>query len=102
MKLVIITAAAAYTQDIKNLLKASNIITFSFKEVTGYKDVSKENIETNWFGSETNETESVLFYAFSEDTKTDLLFSNFDAFNAKISSKSKIHIALLSVEKNNF
>lgn len=102
MKLVIITALATYREDIKNLLKTSGIVTFSFTEVTGYKDISKENIETNWFGSEVNETESVLFYAFVEDTKIDQLFLSINSFNGTITSTSNIHIVSLSIEKNNF
>ena len=64
MKLLIITAITEFEKDIKSMLKKANVKVFSYRKVTGYRDVSKEFIESNWFASEMNETESLLFYAF--------------------------------------
>jgi len=102
MKLVIITAIAEYSKDIKKILKTTNVKTFSFKEVTGYKDISEENIDSNWFGSDMNETDSVLFYAFVNRKDIDLLFANIEAFNKQQEAISKIHVVSLAIEKNNF
>ena len=64
MKLLIITAISTFEKDIKKMLKQAEVKTFSYKEVKGYKDISEEALENNWFASEINETESILFYAF--------------------------------------
>ena len=64
MKLLIITAVAAFEKDIKKMLQQAEVTTFSYQEVKGFQDTSKVESETNWFGSEMNETDSFLFYAF--------------------------------------
>ena len=64
MKLVIITAIKLFEKDIKLQLKKADVKTFSFKEVTGYRDSTEDAIESNWFSSEMNQTESIVFYAF--------------------------------------
>lgn len=102
MKLVVITAITEYSKDIKKILKTSNVKAFSFKEVTGYKDISEENIDSNWFGSDMNETDSVLFYAFVNLKDIDSLFANIEAFNEQQETISKIHLVSLAIEKNNY
>ena len=61
MKLVIITAIKLFEKDIKLQLKKAEVKTFSFKEVTGYRDSTEDAIESNWFSSEMNQTESIVF-----------------------------------------
>ena len=67
----------------------------------GYKDVSEEFIETNWFASEMNETESILFYAFVKKENVDLLFQLVADFNAKQETKVQVNVASLNIEKSN-
>jgi hypothetical protein len=55
MKLLIITAIAAFDKTSKKNVETSWCKTFSYKEVTGFKDISEESME-NWFGSEMSET----------------------------------------------
>lgn len=74
MKLLIITAIAIFEKDIKQMLKEAEVKTFTYKEVKGYNDISEEAIEKNWFASEINETESILFYAFVKKENVDNLF----------------------------
>lgn len=101
MKLVIITAISDFSNTIKKILKNSGVKTFTYKEVRGYKDVTEEHIETNWFGSEMNETDSVLFYVFTEVDKIDNLFTKVEEFNQQQEAISKIHIVSLNIEKSN-
>ncbi|WP_333876764.1 hypothetical protein [Flavobacterium sp.] len=101
MKLLIITAIAEFEKDIKKLLKNAEVVTFSYRDVTSYKDVSEEFIETNWFASEMNETESLLFYAFVKKENVDLLFQWVADFNAKQTTKAHVQVAVLHVEKMN-
>ncbi|HNP32920.1 MAG TPA: hypothetical protein PKN96_06480 [Flavobacterium sp.] len=101
MKLVIITSSIAFQKDIKDMLKKAEVKTYSFKEVTGYIDFSDTATQENWFASEVNETESILFYAFVKKENVDHLFNLISEFNTTQESLSHIHIAVLNIEKSN-
>jgi len=101
MKLLLITAITEFESDIKNMLKNAKVKSFSYKNVVGYNDVSEEAIETNWFASEMNETDSILFYAFVDKENVDLFFEIVKDFNAKQETFSQIHVASLNIEKSN-
>ncbi len=101
MKLLIITAITEFEKDIKSLLKKANVKAFSYRNVMGYKDVSEEFIESNWFASEMNETESLLFYAFVKKENVDLFFQLVADFNAKQETKVQVNVAALNIEKTN-
>ena len=101
MKLVIITAIKQFEKDIKLQLKKAEVKTFSFKEVTGYRDSTEDAIESNWFSSEMNQTESILFYAFVKKENVDMLFKLIKNFNSTLKTMSYIHVAVLNIEKSN-
>jgi nitrogen regulatory protein PII len=101
MKLVIITAIKLFEKDIKLQLKKAEVKTFSFKEVTGYRDSTEDAIESNWFSSEMNQTESIVFYAFVKKENVDMLFKLINDFNDKQKTMSHIHVAVLNIEKSN-
>ena len=101
MKLVIITAINEFEKDIIQLLKKAKVETFSYKEVIGYRDNTEDELESNWFSSEMNKSESILFYAFVKKEKVDLLFETINDFNAKQKTLSHIHIAVVNIEKSN-
>ncbi|MET0759463.1 MAG: hypothetical protein ABWZ56_03530 [Flavobacterium sp.] len=101
MKLLIITAISAFDKAIKQMLKQADVKTFTYKEVKGYKDISEESIESNWFASEVNETESILFYAFVKIGNVDKVFDLVSDFNEKQKTLSKIHVAVLNIERSN-
>ncbi|WP_166966005.1 hypothetical protein [Yeosuana marina] len=101
MKLVIITAIKEFEKDIKLQLKKAQVKTFSFREVTGYRDSTEDAVESNWFSSEMNQTESILFYAFVKKENVDLLFGLVNKFNDEQKTMSHIHVAVLNIEKTN-
>ena len=101
MKLVVITAIAEFEKEVKKMLKNAKVLSYSYRDVKGYRDSTEEAIETNWFGSEMNETESVVFYAFVLQQNLDILFDEVKAFNNKQDSVSHVHLAVLGVEKYN-
>lgn len=100
MKLLIITAVTAFGDDIKKILENAGIRNFSFREVTGYSDTSAQTYADNWFATEVNETESVLFYAFTDAEKADAALRLASEFNQKI-GQSHIHVAVLNIENSN-
>ena len=101
MKLLLITAVKEFEKEIKQLLKKASVHSFSYQEVKGYKNSTGEAVESNWFGSEMNETDSILFYAFTAKEKVDALFELVAEFNKEQQSLSHIHIAVLNIEKSN-
>ena len=101
MKLVIITAIKQFEKDIKLQLKKAEVKTFSFKEVRGYRDSTEDAVESNWFSSEMNQTESILFYAFVKKENVDMLFDLIKDFNSTQKTMSHIHVAVLNIEKSN-
>lgn len=101
MKLAIITAVKEFEKDIKLQLKKADVKTFSFREVTGYRDSTEDSIESNWFSSEMNQTESILFYAFVKKENVDKLFVLIQDFNNHQKTLSHIHLAVLNIEKSN-
>ena len=101
MKLLIITAIKEFENEIKQQLKTAKVTTFSCKNVIGYRDSTQDAIESNWFSSEMNKSESILFYAFVPKENVDTLFENINEFNAKQETLSHIHVAVLAIEKSN-
>lgn len=101
MKLLIITAIAEFEKEIIQQFKKAEVITFSYKNVIGYRDNTEDSFESNWFSSEMNKSESLLFYAFVKKEKVDLLFESINEFNAKQKTHSHIHIAVVNIEKSN-
>ena len=101
MKLVVITAIAEFEKDIKKMLKEAKVKSYSYRDVKGFRDASEENVESNWFGSEMNETDSIVFYAFILQQNLDTLFQEVNQFNKEQKTISKVHLAVLTVEQYN-
>jgi hypothetical protein len=58
-------------------------------------------VQNNWFATEINESESVLFYAFVQKENVDKVFDLVSEFNEKQESLSHIHLAMLNIERSN-
>lgn len=101
MKLLLITAVAEFEKEVKSILKKAQVKTYSYKEVTGFRDATDDVMESNWFGTEMNENESILFYAFVTKENVGLVCDLVKEFNAKQETLSHIHIAVLNIEKTN-
>ena len=101
MKLLIITSISEFEKDIKQMLVKANVKNFSYKEVMGYHNTSDEAIGDNWFATEMNENESILFYAFVPSENVALVFNSINEFNAIQESTSKIHVASVNIENSN-
>ncbi len=101
MKLLLITAVSEFENEVKQILNKAQVKTFSYREVTGYRNTSEDAIESNWFGTERNENESIMFYAFVEKENVDAVFNAIGIFNSKQETLSHIHSAVLNIEKSN-
>lgn len=101
MKLLLITAIEAFEKDIKFLLKKSSITSFSYKDIKGFRNLTNESVEDNWFAGSMTESQSIIFYAFVEKEKADQLFNDVATFNNQQRTKSKVHVVVLNIEKSN-
>jgi hypothetical protein len=101
MKLLLITAVAEFGKEVKQILKKAKVKTYSYKEVIGYRNASEDALESNWFGTEMNENESIMFYAFVQKENVELVCDAVAEFNSKQETLSHIHTAVLNIEKSN-
>jgi len=99
MKLLIITSIKAFEKEIKSILKKADVKTYSYRDVTGYRDASELSVKANWFTNDMNEGEAILFYAFVKKENVELVFDMVTAFNEKEASLSSIHVAVMNIEK---
>jgi hypothetical protein len=99
MKLLLITAIQEFEKVIKLILKKSEVKVYTYKSVMGYKDSSDVSLTDNWFASELNERESVIFYAFVPKANVDKVFDLVAEFNELQETVSHIHLAMLNIEK---
>ena len=101
MKLLILTAIKEFEKEIKQQLKKAEVTKFSYKDVIGFRDSTEDALESNWFSSDMNESQSILFYAFVKKENVDRLFESINDFNTKQETLSHIHVAVLNIEKSN-
>lgn len=101
MKLLLITAIAEFGKEVKQILKNAQVKNYSYQEVVGYRNTTQDALNSNWFGTEMNENESLMFYAFVEKENVDLVFDAVIEFNSKQESQSHIHTTILNIEKSN-
>lgn len=99
MKLLLITSIKAFEKEIKTILKKAEVQTYSYRDVTGYRDTSDFLIKENWFANDMNEGEAVFFYAFVKKENVNLVFDMVTEFNKIQESMSTIHVAVVNIER---
>ncbi len=99
MKLLIITSIKAFGEDVKSILKKADVKTYSYRDVTGYRDASELSMQANWFANDMNEGEAILFYAFIKKENVDIVFDMVATFNGNEASLSSIHVAVMNIER---
>ncbi len=99
MKLLIITAVKEFGLEVKKQLKENGVQTYSYREVTGFRDSTMDAVETNWFATEMNETTSLLFFAFVTEQQTESILLELNRFNLTCEVHSKIHASIVPIEK---
>jgi len=100
MKLLIITAIKEFEAAVKKILFDAGIKEFTCENVTGCRDASAESVGNNWFASEVNETDSMLFWVLAPEEKILHAEAGVVQFNATRQSQSRIHLAILKTDKS--
>jgi uncharacterized protein YaaQ len=100
MKLLLITAIEEFETDVINILKHSGVKAFSYQSVKGFKN--NKNEMSNWFGKDDIAVNSLLFTVFSDCNCVDDIYKSVNEFNQKQKTVSRIHIATINLENENF
>jgi uncharacterized protein YaaQ len=100
MKLLLITAIEEFETDVINILKHSGVKAFSYQSVKGFKN--NKNEISNWFGKDDIAVNSLLFTVFSDCNCVDDIYKSVNEFNQKQKTVSRIHIATINLENENF
>ena len=100
MKLLLITAIEEFEADVIDILKHSGVKSFSYQSVKGFKN--NKNEMSNWFGKDDIAVNSLLFTVFSDCNCIDDIYKSVNEFNQKQKTVSRIHIATINLENENF
>lgn len=101
MKLLIITAVHAYEEKVKKILADNRILSYSYTGVTGYRDSTQDEVSSNWFGTEMNKVESLMFFAFVPEPAAEQVFSEIEKINGEADLRSRIHVTIAPIDKHN-
>ena len=99
MKLLIVTAAAQFQNNVFQLFREADIKSFSGSDIDGYKNTAAILKTSSWFPSESSGVESHLFFSFTEEEKIDLLMDLVKRFNKELETDNPIKLVVLSIEK---
>ncbi|MPS75195.1 MAG: hypothetical protein E2590_18920 [Chryseobacterium sp.] len=100
MKLLLITAIEEFEADVIDILKHSGVKSFSYQSVKGFKN--NKNEMSNWFGKDDIAVNSLLFTVFSDCNCIDDIYKSVNEFNQKQKTVSRIHMATINLENENF
>lgn len=101
MKLLIITAVRTFEEQVRKALESNGVLTYSYTSVTGYRDSTKDSVSRNWFATEMNKAESILFFAFVNEETSNRVFDAIEELNTTCDLRSKVHIMVIPIEKYN-
>jgi len=101
MKLLVITAVKAFEESIKTILAENGVFAFSYNTVAGFRDISKEEMNRNWFANPTNKVDSLLFFAMVSEEISEKVFQAVEDLNTTCDLRTKIHIGIMNIEKSN-
>jgi hypothetical protein len=99
MKLLMVTVVEDFHNDVLHMFKQAEINNFSESEIGGHKSPSSILSSSNWFSSEKSETQSNIFFSFTEDKNIDVLFKILKEYNNNIETNNPVHAVVLPIEK---
>lgn len=100
MKLVLITCISEYEETVRKLLQKAKVFTYSHTNIKGYRDGSADSLNNNWFATEMNETDSIMFFSYVPKEHVELLKNDVVHFNTEQDILSKIHLSVIHLEES--
>lgn len=101
MKLLILTAVRTFENEVRKILETEGVLSYSYTTVTGYRDSTQDSVSRNWFATEMNKAESILFFAFVSEEISNRVFGAVEELNMTCDLRSKVHIMISPIEKHN-
>lgn len=101
MKLLLITAVESYQEDVIKVLKENNIHSFTSTQVSGHANSNVSDLGDNWFGGNQPNQSSIMYYVFVSEEDLDPVFKAVEDINSSRQSRSKIHLSVMAIERNN-
>ncbi|HZW78272.1 MAG TPA: hypothetical protein VFF21_08220 [Flavobacteriaceae bacterium] len=101
MKLLILTAVRTFEEQVRKILETENVLSYSYTNVTGYRDSTQDSVARNWFATEMNRAESLLFFAFVSEEIGNKVFKAVEELNTTCDLRSKVHIVICPIDKYN-
>ena len=81
MKLIIVTAIREFESDVFRFFKKAGISTFSEVDLSGHKSVLPNQIASNWFAFRSEEYDSFMVFAFTQEVNARQLLDHIQSFN---------------------
>lgn len=101
MKLIVITGAIHFEEEIKKILDKSEASIYSRSDISGHKKKTDVDLRENWFAGSNGYQQSVMFFAFTQKEIIDNLITAVNKFNEKVESDSPLRAFVLAVESHN-
>jgi hypothetical protein len=101
MKLIAIFSIEELRKEIEKILRTVEVPVFSELDVRGFKNEIGLS-GSNWFGSGTVPTFSVLNFAFVPDDQSQRLLDHISNLNDSGKLDHRIHAVVLNIEKSIF
>lgn len=99
MKLLIVTTATQFREQVSELCKKASIESFSGLGIDGYKSSQAQLITSGWFSSEGDGVGSYLFFALTNRGKTDELLRLITDFNHELETDNPVRMAVTRLEE---
>jgi hypothetical protein len=102
MKLLIITSLKEYQEKVANIMDLSGIPIFSVSETIGFKDQKRSNLLDNWFGSGTDQFDSIFLFSFTDSGKAARAMELVRKYNTTNETGFPIHAFILPVDQSSY
>ncbi len=100
MKLLIVTVVDQLHDDLLKLFKKAEIKNFSGADIDGYRQMGSLFRAASWFPGSKEETDSHLFFSFTEDENIDLFFELVQAFNDQLETHNPVKAVVVPIERS--
>ncbi|MEZ4930976.1 MAG: hypothetical protein R2788_02435 [Saprospiraceae bacterium] len=101
MKLVVITGAIHFDEQIEKILDKSGVGIYSRSNISGHRKGEESDLSESWFAVSNGYQDSVMFFAFTPKENAKQVMDTVNAFNETLTSNSPIRVFILSVDNHN-
>jgi hypothetical protein len=102
MKLLIVTSIKEDIQPVTRIFEDAQIPVFSVTETVGHKSEHNDYLLNNWFARSDAETNALLFFSFTDDTKASVGLELVRKYNLEHPGNFPIRAFIVPVEKSSY